>query len=125
MSRCVHQLRLELDQHALKASQILYRNTIRFAEVKFFFVEIFGGEPRGLALASLYSPPNENLLRLTHDTLIVCEYKGEENLVVIPVQSILSVVAMVPFPCVPGDMHFMIEKIGLDVIDTDDTIDEE
>ena len=42
---------------------------------------------------------------------------------VINVKSILSVVAMVPFPYLIGgddNQHFVIEKIGLDVIEVED-----
>ena len=41
---------------------------------------------------------------------------------VIDVRSILSVVAMIPFPfCLDGynNQYFMVEKIGLDVIEAD------
>ena len=92
--------------------------------MKFFFVKTLGGEPRGLALVSLYSPPRGDLLQLSHDTLVVCKYQAE-CLIVIPIQSVISVVAMVPLPVSAGDAYFMIEKIGLDVIDIDDTGDEE
>lgn len=49
-------------------------------------------------------------------------------LVVIDVKSILAVVAMVPFPFLidgHGDQYFMIEQIGLDVVDGDDPEDNE
>lgn len=80
-----------------------------------------------LAVVSLYSPPDEYLLHLTYDTLCVCGYQGEDALTVINVKSILSVVAMVPFPFVVGgrnNQFFMIEQIGLDVAETDDPIDD-
>ena len=70
----------------------------------------------------MYSPPNEHLLELSNTTLIVCRYRGDAALVVIDVQSILSVVAMVPFPFAidgDGDQYFVIEGVGLDVVDTD------
>lgn len=108
----------------LNMLQIVYQNTIRFAEVKFFFIKIFGGEPTALALVSLYTPAEEYFLHLTHDTLIVCGYRGEQDLVVVHIKSILSVVAAVPFPPL-ADTHYMIEKIGLDVINTEDDDDEE
>jgi hypothetical protein len=101
---------------------------IRFAEVKFFFVKTFGGESRALVLVSLYSPPDGYLLRFTHDTLVACGYQGEQALVVINAKAILAVVAMVPFPFIVGgrgNLHYMIEKMGVDVIDTDDTGDDE
>ena len=84
--------------------------------------------PRALALVSLYSPPDEYLLQLSNNTLVVCRHQGERTLVVIDAKSILSVVAMVPFPFMvggQGDQYYMIEKIGLDVIDTDNSDDDE
>lgn len=81
-----------------------------------------GDEPRAFALVLLYSPPNEHLLRTTYDTLVVCRYQHEGALMVIDVKSILSVVAMPPFPFLVDDhsnQYFMIEKAGLDVIEVD------
>lgn len=74
----------------------------------------------------MYLPPDEYLLRSTYDTLCVCGYQGDDAIVVIDVKSILSVVAMVPFPFVVGgrsNQFFMIEKIGLDVVEADDPVD--
>ena len=47
---------------------------------------------------------------------------------VIDIKSILSVVAMAPFPFIIdnyGDQYFLIEKIGLDVIEVDTLEDDE
>ena len=99
-----------------------------FAEIKFYFTRTSGEETRGYALASMYSPPSKHLLRLSENTLIVCRYRGDAALVVIDVTSILSVVAMVPFPFTidgEGDQYFMIEHVGLDVVDVDAEEDSE
>ena len=77
--------------------QILHDGTIHFAEVKYYFVKFYS-ETRGFALVSPYSPPNKYLLHISHDTLVVCRYEGDATLWAIDVKSILSVVAMVPFP---------------------------
>jgi len=85
-----------------------------------------GGASTALAAVSLYSPPDEYLLQLTHDTLYVCGHLGEGAVVVIDVKSILSVIAMVPFPFIVGgrsDQYFLIEQIGLDVVETDIAVD--
>ena len=108
--------------------QISYQHAIYFGEVKFYFFKTFGDDLRAFALVSLYSPPNEYLLQQTHATLTVCRYHGDRALIVTDVKSILSVVAMVPFPFSldgHGDQYFMIEKIGLDVIEADDLEDNE
>lgn len=108
--------------------QIFHQNVIHFAEVKFYFVKTFGGEPQAFALVSLYSPPNEHILHITNNTLVVCRYRGEGALVVIDVRDILSVVAMIPFPFILDgcdSQYFMVEKIGLDVIEADALDDNE
>jgi hypothetical protein len=54
--------------------------------------------------------------------LLVCRYRDERALVVIDAKCILSVVAMVPFQYLVDGLdiqYFMIEKIGLDVVDVD------
>ena len=55
-------------------------------------------------------------------TLIVCRYKGDAMLLVINLTLILSVVAIVSFQYTIDSLanyYFMIEKIGLDVVNTD------
>lgn len=76
---------------------------------------------------STYSVPDQYLLEHSHSTLLVCRYQSEA-LVVIDVKSILSVVAMVPFPFIVGgrdNQYFVIEKFGLDVVEVDDNVDDE
>ena len=83
---------------------------------------------QAFALASLYAPVNEYLLQQSSGALVVCEYRGEGALVVIEAKSIISVVAVVPFRFLldgRGDQYFMIEQIGLDVVDTDVPWDDE
>jgi hypothetical protein len=89
---------------------------------------MFGNELRAFALASFYSPPNEYLLAYTHTTLAVCRHRREMPLIVIDAKSILSVVAMVPFPyAIDGhdNQYYVVEKIGLDVMEVDDPEDNE
>ena len=60
---------------------------------------------------------------ISHSTLVVCRRQVEETLWIVDVKSILSVVAMVPFPFLVNghdSYYYMIEKVGLDVIETDD-----
>ena len=102
--------------------QILHHNAIHFAEVKFYFSKRVGDDLLAFALVSLYSPPNEYLLQKSFGTLAVCEYQGEEALVVVEAKLILSVVAMVPFGFVldgHSNQYFMIEQTGLDVVNVD------
>ena len=83
---------------------------------------------RVLALASLFSLPDEYLLQHSHMTLIVCEHRGGEALIVIDAKSILSVIAVVPFPFVVrgrNNQYYMVEKIGLDILEADVDVDDE
>ena len=52
----------------------------------------------------------------------MCGYQGDTALAVIDVNLIISVVAMVPFPYAlddRGDQYFVVEQVGLEVVDTD------
>ena len=110
--------------YSLNTLQILCHNAIYFGEVKFYFFKIFGDKLWAFALISLYSSPNKYLLQHTHDTLTACRYFGDCTLAIIDVKLTLSVIVMVPFSFLidgDGDQYFIIEKIGLDVIEADDT----
>ena len=76
------------------------------------------GEESTLALVSLYSQPDDNLLRLSHNALLVCARQLESRIVV-DVSTIQSVVAVVPFQQVPGreNAFFVVEKLGLAISD--------
>ena len=52
----------------------------------------------------------------------MCNYEGEQNLVVIQAKSILSVIGMMPFKEQDGKFY-LVEKFGLGVVDTGDVID--
>ena len=87
-------------------------------EVQFYFQAIVDGFEETLALCSLYSPVDETLRAYSNNALNVCSYEGEHRLVVIRVESILSVVAMVPFGERTTQNFFLIEKFALGVVDT-------
>lgn len=68
---------------------------------------------------------DESLRERSNNALNVCYYGGQDRLVVIQVDSILSVVAMVPFG-ERGDescSFFLVEKFALGVIDAGDVED--
>jgi hypothetical protein len=106
--------------HSTLPHQIILDNETWLAEVYFFIHIRHNGEELGLALVLLYSNPDINLLRLSHDTLRSCEYQGDLALKVIDVRIIKSVVAMIPHSPVIGgqearDYFFLVEKPGFDV----------
>lgn len=73
-----------------------------------------------VALISLYSAPDPDLLKISSDTLLVCKYQGDDSLILVEAQAIKSVVAMVPFmekpengsPRYHGDRFFVVEMPG-------------
>ena len=100
--------------------QILLDDEVRVAEVYFFIHLRHEGDELGLALVSLFSTPDVDLLRISHDTLWSCEYHGDSALKFINVKMIKSVVAMIPHsPVIRGqeasDHFFLVEKPGFDV----------
>jgi hypothetical protein len=101
---------------------------ISIGEVQYFFRLRAPGETEAFALAmlSVYSPPDQALLNVSHGALKACTYFGQENLMVVDARSIISVVGMIPFP-VLGEggvcaeacaqtqgKYFLYEKITLD-----------
>ena len=78
--------------------QVIYENKEQFGEVYFFYrINIAEDQWRPVALISLYSAPDPNLLETSSGTLLVCKYQGDNSLVLVEAQAIKSVVAMVPF----------------------------
>jgi len=70
----------------------------------------------------VYGPRDEQLSAHSFGTLHVCAYRGQENLVLISVNHIQSVVSMQPFPFKESEPHyadlwFVVEKLGLDDVD--------
>ena len=70
---------------------------------------------------SLYSTPDHELHEISLGTLLVCQYLGDDSLIMVEAQAIKSVVAMVPFmekeedeiPRRHNGRFFVVEKLGL------------
>ncbi len=74
------------------------------------------GTSKTFAMVSLFSDANALLLKQSSGALAVCKYKGQESLKVIPTSSIITVVAMVPFPGGEDQNEFfLVEKLGLEI----------
>lgn len=87
-----------------------------YGEVQFFFRATFlDDEIRGLALVSVYDPPDLDLLRESSHALWVTLYRGNESLKVINITSISTCVAMIPFTKPPDGRFFVCEKMGLEI----------
>lgn len=98
----------------------------RFAEVRYFLEGAAHGQVFTLAMISLFSPPDADLLRETFGVLCVCKYLGDASRTVIDAKQIVSVVAMVPLPPTEAKLaqahpdtlalrFFLIEKPGLEI----------
>jgi hypothetical protein len=78
-------------------------------------------------LISPYGPPDADMLEDSYHTLWACSYRGDDNLIVIPLSTIISVISMQPLPRKPGDpenLWFVVEKSGLDDIEITGYADE-
>ncbi|OJT06314.1 hypothetical protein TRAPUB_2832 [Trametes pubescens] len=99
----------------------------RFAEIQYFFRYTINNIDRALAMVAPFLGPDEDILAESEGALLACTYCGAVARHVIPVQEIMSVVAMVPLPLTPQEAahddaqdlrenrYFVIEKLGLDV----------
>lgn len=106
-------------------TQVLHQGTLRFAEVQFYFQATVEGNRETLALCSLYSPADERRKEYSNGALIVCNYGGQNELVVIRAKNILSVVAMVPLDEEDegSNKFFLVENAALGVVHTSDAVD--
>ena len=93
---------------------------VEFGEAQFYFQIADPNDDDKFipyALVSLYGPPNAEMLEQSFRTLWACTYSGLNDLLVIPISSIISVVSMQPLPRLPEDpedLWFVVEKLGLD-----------
>ncbi len=61
--------------------------------------------------------PDADLLEESYHTLHACTYNGQDNLKVVKVSDILSVISMQPLPLIGDEQEsrwFVVEKSGLD-----------
>jgi hypothetical protein len=65
-------------------------------EVEYFFRLQFGDTVHSLALVSVFSPPDQELLKLSHNAVYICHGGGIDSLMVVDVKAITVVVSMVP-----------------------------
>ena len=81
-------------------------NAARIANVRFYFCLRFGDVRHPLAMVSLFSVPEAEVLSDSSGTVYLCEpLAGLDGLLVIPVTAILSIVSMFPDMVVTQDGH--------------------
>ncbi|KZT02196.1 uncharacterized protein LAESUDRAFT_662285 [Laetiporus sulphureus 93-53] len=106
----------------VNTSNVIYvwDSFIRFAEVQYYFCASVQRQMVILAMVSMYSQPDSDLLERSHNMVWVFKYPESLSLRVVEVKNIVSVVAMIPVPHslgMPqnGQYFFLVEKPGLDV----------
>ncbi len=86
----------------------------------------FGGDNGGrfpLALVSVFSDPDYQVLQDSFGTCYICQYQGDTALKMVDVKSIQALVAMIPDYHVtedgaiitPEDTYFLMEKLTLPI----------
>jgi hypothetical protein len=83
--------------------------------VQYFFQFRIQEQIKTLALVSIFSAPNLDLLRDSYQTVWSCRYQAEVGYRVIDATTILSVVAMIPEGEGEETWYFLVEKPGLDM----------
>lgn len=99
----------------------------KIGEVQYYFNLLVNNTSCALAMVSVYSSPDLEMLKESCNTVWACDYQGQAHLVVIEAKTITSVVAMVPFPAAGRGgvraaesartvgKYFLVEKPGLEV----------
>jgi hypothetical protein len=80
------------------------------------------------AVVSIYSHPDQTILKESSQTLWACLYTGTTNLHLVPAKSIISLVSMQPLIPLPDEVPgrwFVVEKSGLDDADLTEQREEE
>ena len=76
-----------------------------------------GAHFKDVALVTLYSLPDEDLLAQSHGVLVSCTKLSEDGLCIVDISSIQSVIAMIPHspPGVIEERYFLVEKTGMQI----------
>jgi hypothetical protein len=89
--------------------------TAAFGEVQFFFQLKINNREETVALISVFGNPDPRLLQESSGALIVCEYRGYNFFEIVPVKTISTCIAMIPFKNPEDNLFFVCNKMGLDV----------
>lgn len=63
----------------------------------------------------MFDDPDPHLLQESSGALVVCKYRGNNSLEVIPAKTISTCIAMIPFKTPEENLFFVCNKMGLDV----------
>ena len=94
---------------------------IEYSEVQFYFL-VFATDspdemPTAHALVSVYSRPIQALLTESSNTLWACKHRGDHDLQVILLSTIVACISIQPLPPLPNDppgLMFVLEKSGIE-----------
>jgi len=89
--------------------------------VHYFFRLKFDSTVHTLTIGSLFSAPDPDLLEQSYSTVYSCRYQAN-SIISFHVKTVEALVAMVPYFRITGDfkvetpenLHFLVEKPGLD-----------
>lgn len=93
-----------------------------YGEVQYFFQAHSPDSttPLTVAMVSQLTPKYNELQSISQNTLIMAAYEGDATLKIIPVTSIVAVIAAVPAPTFinplqVSNLYYIVERIGFDV----------
>lgn len=103
----------------MSALQFTANGASHIADIEYFFRLRFGDAVHSLALVSMFSPPDEELLEESHNAVYICHYaiRGTAALKVVDVKSITSVVSMVPDYQVTAEGDIIIPENQFSLVD--------
>jgi hypothetical protein len=80
------------------------------AEIEYFFRLRFGDTVYSLALISVFSPPDQEILEVSSHAAYICQHGGTDALTVVDVKAITAVVSMVPDYQVTADGDILVPE---------------
>jgi hypothetical protein len=80
------------------------------AEVEYFFRLQFSDTAYSLALVSVFSPPDQEILELSNHAAYICQRGGTDTLTVVEAKAISAVMSMVPDYQVTADGDIIIPE---------------
>jgi hypothetical protein len=89
---------------------VVIRGSPAIAEVEYFFRLRFDDAVYSLALVSVFSPPDQDILELSSHAAYICHHGGTDALTVVEVKAITAVVSMVPDYQVTADGDIIIPE---------------
>lgn len=105
----------------MKIIQFRNENRTCFAKVHYFFRLKFDSNIYTLAVGSLFSAPDPDLLEQSYSTVYSCQHQAN-SILAFHVKTVEALVAMIPYFKItddfkvetPENLYFLVEKPGLD-----------